>query len=250
MAPRWHDFSTLNPSRGVGIEGIDDVERELAGTTVLPIGRTASSVYRRTVEETLRQRKKRGTRQRLVASALDLFNERGFDGVTVQDIVDRADVSQRTFFRYFGSKEAVLFADMHELLVVLREAIAQQPPGLPALDVLQNAMRSFVQHWVLHRDDHAVRIRLAETGAAIAAYQRAVLQPQWEEALADDLADHLDVEVDRDPRPRLLAGVALAVMSAVGGSWIESEQRADVTELLDQAFNALFDSVRELGGPG
>lgn len=202
------------------------------------------------MEETLRQRKKQGTRQRLIATALDLFNERGFDGVTVQDIVDRADVSQRTFFRYFGSKEAVLFADMEELLVVLREAIAQQPHGRPVLQVLQASMRAFVEHWALHRDDHAVRVRVAETGAAIATYQRAVLQPQWEEALADDLADHLDVAVDRDPRPRLLAGVAIAIMSTVGAGWIESDQRAEVTALLDQAFAALVDSVREYEGLG
>ena len=129
------------------------------------------------VDESLRDRKKRGTRQRLIATAVDLFNERGFDAVTVQDIVTRADVSPRTFFRYFGSKEAVLFADMDDLLAVMREAIASSADHLPALGIVRVALLAATEHWSAHRAEHADRVRLAATGAEVVSYQRAVLQP-------------------------------------------------------------------------
>jgi AcrR family transcriptional regulator len=198
-------------------------------------------------EASLRERKKRGTRARLIATAIDLFNERGFDAVTVQDIVSRADVSPRTFFRYFGSKEAVLFADMDDLLEVMRDAIAGSPDDLPPLGIVRAAIAAATEHWSAHPSEHSARIRLSATGAEIATYQKGVLQPQWEEALAHELADRLDLELDLDIRPRLLAGVAMAVMASVNGRWLESGQQADVIALLDEAFTALVQAADDLG---
>ena len=69
------------------------------GTTV-PAGETHAS---------LRERKKLATRRSLRRAALDLVAERGFAHVTIEDIAEAADVSPRTFFNYFPSKEAALF---------------------------------------------------------------------------------------------------------------------------------------------
>jgi AcrR family transcriptional regulator len=86
------------------------------------------------MEQTLsrRERKKLETRQALQESALNLFHERGFDGATVEDITERADVAKGTFFNYFSSKEALL-----------RELVAWQFEKLcEALDVEQGAPES------------------------------------------------------------------------------------------------------------
>ncbi|HEY3604102.1 MAG TPA: TetR family transcriptional regulator, partial [Sporichthyaceae bacterium] len=80
----------------------------------------------------LRERKKLATRRSLRRAALDLVTERGFAHVTVEDIAAAADVSPRTFFNYFPTKEAALFGADPDRITALRERIARLAPGEPA----------------------------------------------------------------------------------------------------------------------
>ena len=190
----------------------------------------------------LRERKKVHVREQLIAAATSLFDEMGFDRVTVDQIADAALVSPRTFFRYFGSKEALLFADQQELLDALRSAIAAQPPTSSPLDVLRAAVKVLSLDVSIHREHHLRRARMVQSGETIARYERTVLRPQWEQAIAEAIAERLGVEVDVDLRPRLFAGVGLAVMSAVGPIWMASDGRADLEALLDAGFESLAET--------
>jgi len=171
-----------------------------------------------------------------------LFDEHGFDGVTVDQIADAASVSPRTFFRYFGSKEAVLFADQEGLISLLRAAIAAQPDTSSPLAVLRTAVKVLSTDVPADREHHLRRARMLPS-AAITRYEQTVLRPQWEEAIAEAIAARLGVEIDVDLRPRLFAGVGIAVMSAVGYAWAASDGHADTDVLLDQAFSALTDTA-------
>src|ERR1700691_755751 len=88
----------------------------------------------------LRERKKHATRRALRRIALDLVAERGFAHVTVDDIAAAADVSPRTFFNYFPSKEAALFGMDPERVAVLRAEVVAVSPGEPALSALRAVM--------------------------------------------------------------------------------------------------------------
>lgn len=68
-----------------------------------------------------------GARERLVAAALDLYTERGFEQTTVDDIAERAGVTQRTFFRHFADKREVLFDGSTDLLDALARTIDELP---------------------------------------------------------------------------------------------------------------------------
>ena len=65
--------------------------------------------------DSLTDRKRRRAKEAIRQAALDLFNERGFDAVSVTDIAERAEVGRTTFFRYFGDKQEVLFSDPAEV---------------------------------------------------------------------------------------------------------------------------------------
>jgi AcrR family transcriptional regulator len=187
----------------------------------------------------LRERKKLRVREELIETATRLFDQHGFDAVTIDQIADAAFVSSRTFFRYFESKEAVLFADQDDILDRLRETIADHPAGSSLLDVLRRVVTALASEFAERREHHLHLARLAETGPSVAAYQLTVLRPRWEETIAGALATRLGVEVDVDLRPRLFAGAALAVMGAVSGIWAATNGTADVDALLEEAFDML-----------
>jgi len=85
----------------------------------------------------LRERKKRATRDAIAATARRLFAQRGFDAVTVAEIAVAADVSEKTVFNHFTTKEDLVFAGGEERLAELQAAIARRPPGSSLLDVFR-----------------------------------------------------------------------------------------------------------------
>src|SRR5215210_1104874 len=87
--------------------------------------------------EGLRERKKRATRGAIAATARRLFAERGFDDVTVAEVAAAAEVSEKTVFNHFATKEDLVFAGGETRMAQLQAAIAQRPPGTSVLDVFR-----------------------------------------------------------------------------------------------------------------
>jgi AcrR family transcriptional regulator len=115
---------------------------------------------------TLRERKHQRTRDAIVAAAHELFAERGFDGVTVMDIAERAEVGRATFFRYFGDKQEVLFGDERELELVVAEAgrhSVDAPLGdslKVALDLVRTIVVAFVERVTAQPEAYSLHERL------------------------------------------------------------------------------------------
>jgi AcrR family transcriptional regulator len=94
--------------------------------------------------EGLRERKKQMTRQVLLDAATRLFEERGYDNVTVAEIADAANISVKTMFTYFASKEDLAFGDEAVLRNALVRAVAGRPAGMTVLDAVAGELRSQV----------------------------------------------------------------------------------------------------------
>lgn len=87
--------------------------------------------------EGLRERKKRATREAIATTARRLFAERGFDAVTVAEVAVAADVSEKTVFNHFATKEDLVFARGESGIATLAADVAQRPPGTAVLDVFR-----------------------------------------------------------------------------------------------------------------
>ncbi len=89
---------------------------------------------------TLRERKKQRTRQALVETAIAIFSERGFDATPLDALLDEVEVSRRTFFRNFRSKEDVALAAVKELWSAYLEVLDETAKSGPLADVFRDAM--------------------------------------------------------------------------------------------------------------
>src|ERR1044072_4932649 len=96
------------------------------------------------VKEGRRERKRRQTRERIEAAAVSLFLQRGFDATTIEDITEAADVSKRSFFDYFPSKEEVVFAWQDSFADRLMAAIAARPADDSSVEAVEAAITATV----------------------------------------------------------------------------------------------------------
>jgi AcrR family transcriptional regulator len=186
----------------------------------------------------LRERKKQRTREDLAATALRLFAERGFEATTVDDIVEPIQVSRSTFFRYFPTKEHVLFPDHDERLARFREQLAgslrESPPleavRVAALDAADAVIEGF------RRDPEAYRTRQRIVSSTPSLQALALrLDLDWEDALADALEQRLPGRgATRRFRARLLAGSFMGTVGAFHRAWEATGFRDDPGRYRDQ----------------
>ena len=202
-------------------------------------------------QASLRERKKLATRRTLRRVALDLVSQRGFAQVTVEDIADAADVSPRTFFNYFPSKEAVLFGSSPDRNEAVRAGILETAPGESALSALGLVLVAEARGWAEELEalggDAAGwlrRIRSAQVDPHLRAAHAAHLAAS-ERLMAEALAERLGTDPDRDPYPALLAATATAVLRATLSFWAGSGNEVSLDELTRLAWQALAAGLPE-----
>lgn len=162
----------------------------------------------------LRQRKKDQTRQTLLDCAARLFAERGFADTTVIDIAACANVSTRTFFRYFETKEDLLLPDVESLFASVERALAEQPSDQPALTAVCRALREGMQPFATSGLAAALTRPLAGTEMLIATRMSQAFLG-FEDRLTHLVARRIAPERDdADLHAALIAGTALAAVRA------------------------------------
>lgn len=169
----------------------------------------------------LRERRKLRTEQDLLRCGFDLFLARGYDRTTVGDIAHLAEVSERTFFRYFASKEELVLRPLREAHERYLAEVARRPAWEEPLCALReagrNLLRSMDCRGTLERYLAALRVMCVEPAVLAAALR---LGTQQQRDLAEVLRARERTEAG-DPRPSLLAGACHAAWLVATLAWQE-----------------------------
>jgi AcrR family transcriptional regulator len=159
----------------------------------------------------LRERKKQRTRETIARAAHELFAERGYHATTLPEIAEAADVSTRTIFAYFPSKEDILFSDFPIMKEALAQALAERPAGEDALETVRKFILSFHEY---EKSDLDVQMRLCvESDETLRSHLRARLA-QLEELIAPAIAKDLGAS-DNDVRPQVVAASLTAAFNVL-----------------------------------
>lgn len=190
----------------------------------------------------LRDRKKAQTRDALVAAAMRLFRARGFEATTVDEIASAADVSRRTFFRYFPTKEAVVFPERDELLQRFEELLAAPEAGEAPFATVRRACLSLAaDYYMAERGAYLAQRELVDRTPALLAYELEA-DRDWELAIAQALDRNArlhatDGRVSR--RARVLAGATMGVIRATLQDWRAGGCEEDLPQLGEAALDLL-----------
>jgi AcrR family transcriptional regulator len=185
----------------------------------------------------LRERKKRRTRDALLSAALDLFKAKGYEHTTVREITDAVEVSERTFFRYFASKEELVLSFVVAAADAFAVELSKRPASERPVEALRNAMRTAAltldpQDIEREQMAYALAMRLIEATPALLAAQLMVSQNLCEKLIAI-MAEREGVDPATDPRPRIIATVFCGLMSAASQVWRGDGDITTMTELAD-----------------
>jgi mycofactocin system transcriptional regulator len=175
------------------------------------------------------------TRRDLEVAALDLFAREGFDPVSVADIAAAAGISRRTFFRYYGSKNDVVWGDFERLLGDMEAGLAGVTEG-PLLTSIADAVIRFNALPPEAMPAHRLRMALILHTPALQAHS-ALRYADWRAVIARYAARRLDRPVEA-LLPQLVAHVSLAAAVTAHEQWL-ADVDADLAGLLREAFDRL-----------
>lgn len=210
----------------------------VARVPVAPLAQPETTTWPAPTPIGLRERKKRATRDALLHAAVSLFEQRGVEATTVDDIADLVGVSPRTFHRYFASKEDVLFADSEQRRERFRAALADRPASEPLLDSLREVVHDVTARVIENAGLERSRQNLLRNETSLKA-ARLAQTAQWHQVVAEHAAVRLGIGAD-DPLAVLLGACTSWVMRTAIEHWLESPE-SDPSTTVDQCFDLLAD---------
>lgn len=194
----------------------------------------------------LRERKKARTRQILEECAVRLFHERGFEATTVDDIAAAAEVSPRTFFRYFPTKEAALLGTGDDQVAAVLDIIRSRPLDEPLVASLRHVVLTQAGAWETERELMLDQTRLLLRTPALKARYLEMIDASAA-AMADVLAERAGGGPDARLRSKVVAFALLGAANAVVEAWVEADGEEPLPALMVRALEALADGLGETG---
>ncbi len=176
-----------------------------------------------------------GARERLRTAALDLFEQAGYEQVTVAEIAARAGVTERTFYRYFADKREVLFAGGDDLRRRMTDAVAAAAPTADAATLVSVALDALAAAFPDDFRPHARR-RGALVNSQAALREREMLKLA---SLKEELASALEAHGVASVRAAVAAESAIGVFHVAFARWVGEDERRDLAQLQREALAEL-----------
>lgn len=180
--------------------------------------------------------------ERLQEAAMALFQERGYDRTTVEEIAARAGLTERTFFRYFADKREVLFSGSKDLEKFIVDAIASAPPGMGPLNAVTAALEATAPGFEQRRA-HA-RKRQALITAHAELQERELIKLS---SLASAIAKGLRGRGVAKPTASLIAEAGIAIFKNAFERWVEDTKKHDLSHHVRAALAELRLVTAETG---
>jgi AcrR family transcriptional regulator len=184
----------------------------------------------------LRDRTRRAVRAELAGIAMRMFEERGYEKTTVDDIARAAGLTKRSFFRYFPAKEDAAFAEIDMLGESVVAEIRSRPADEPPWSCLHQVLRRWDQQSRASERELA-GYRIIEATPALRAKLRE-RREVWRQNVSRALRERPGATIDRFTAD-LLTSAGLAVLESVAAEWQRTDGTADRGVLLDRAFTLL-----------
>ncbi|WP_345625063.1 acyl-CoA-like ligand-binding transcription factor [Rugosimonospora acidiphila] len=225
--------ATAGPAAGA--PGTAPPARSAPGATTRA---TPSGATPETAAPTRRERKKIETRAALEAAALRLFAKQGYERTTVEEIAEAADVAVRTFFRYFQSKQHVLYGDMAmNITDQMRAALLARPATESPVQAVGAALDAMELGDPDQQQQVLDRLRLMERMPELGGTYHMIFQH-----LHDVIAEHVADRTGLPPAelyPQLLAAAAIAAIKAALAVFEAAGGRQSLIELRARAYSSL-----------
>ena len=184
-------------------------------------------------EAPLRERTRQAVQDRMTLAAIDLFVEQGYDATTVDQIAGAVGMSERTFFRYFSTKDDVLEHVSAHWRERVAADLAARPTAEPAWVAVRRAFDTYIVETV--EQGRALAL-LAVIYSSPGLHGRHLLRlSRWTEALTPALRARLDGVADADFRTAVQSAVVVTCFEAARHAWVDSGGTAPLDELLDTA---------------
>ena len=189
-----------------------------------------SSQYDDSLPMSLRERKKRLAQATIEETALRLFQQRGYEQTSIQDIADAVMMSSRTFFRYFASKEDVLLEPMHAIQSEGLRFLEHAAPTESLHAALRATFEYLASLYQQQRASFLARYQVVMQIPSIASiYLYALVEK--EPALCDALCSRLETVTNRN-KMRFLVAIYMAALRVALEEWLEQEAQGDLVSLL------------------
>jgi TetR/AcrR family transcriptional regulator, regulator of mycofactocin system len=199
------------------------------------------------LSESLAQRPGRppGTSRSAVSrTALEMFAEHGFEETTVDDIADALGVSRRTLFRYFASKNDMVWGDFDWVLGRLRRCLDATAADEPLHEALRRAAVESNRYEDEQLPELRIRMRLITGVPALQAHS-ALRYAEWRDVIAEWVAKRVGC-APGDLIPQTVAHAALGTSMAAFLVWVD-DPSSDLVANLERAYRLLGEGLRDLG---